>query len=549
MKLKRIALLCAIAFGSGSAVFSGAVSAQSPDEMKRQIELLQQQIEMLKNRVDQMSTQQQQQQQQIQKVQSAPSAAASGSGHGFLERKEGDGITFYTRGGEVSVYGNLDISADDTTKGISKLTAPGSGVPTPFGNGGWMPAISTNLSYVGVRGFQTIGDWQTRFVYQLETQIDVSATSGTVNTNSNQGATVKGALTSRNTFIGLASPEWGAAKIGKSDAPYKNSTARMNPFSGMIGDYSVIMGNTGGDNRVEFGTRVDHAVWYESPKWSGFSFNALFSPGQNRSLDSSNIAAGEPECAGGNLPGSGALPAGGFGPGGTLPALACNDGAFSNLWSGNIAYENKSLYVTAAYEMHKKVNRTSDIPGAFNPLDVADERAWKIGLQYKFPTRTTFSAIWENMKRNVDASISDQNERTRTGYWFALSQDLTDKDSIHAGWAHANKTPGDPGQHNPDPTLADANGFFPNVDNHANMYTFAYKRKVDNNFSWYATYAATVNGRFAHYDLGAGGRGVTTDCHDASNPDVSGFDPAGGSPRCWTGAKLQGVSLGLKYTF
>ena len=534
MKMKRIALLCAIAFGTGSAAFSGSVFAQSPDDMKRQIDALQRQLEALKSRMDEMSVQQ-------QKAQSAPqmqaAPAAAGGGHGFLERKEGDGITFYTRGGEVSVYGNLDISADDTTKGISNLTAPGSAVQTPFGNGGWMPAISTNLSYVGIRGFQAIGGWQTRFVYQLETQIDVSATSGTTNTNSNTSDQVKGGLTSRNSFIGLASPEWGAAKIGKTDAPYKTSTARMNPFSGMIGDYSVIMGNTGGDNRVEFGTRVDHSVWYESPKWSGFSFNALFSPGQNRSLDSSNISAGESDCAGGNIPGSGGLP------------QACNDGAFGNLWSGNLAYEYKSLYLTAAYEMHKKVNRTSDL-AVFNPLDVADERAWKIGAQYKFPTKTTVSAIWENMRRKVDTSLSDQNERSRTGYWLAISQDLTEKDSIHAGWAHANKAAGDPGQHNPDPNVTpDANGFFPNADNHANMYTLAYKHKVDNNLSWYTTYAATVNGRFAHYDLGAGGRAVTTDCHDASNPDQSGFDPASGAPRCWTGAKLQGVSLGLKYTF
>src|SRR5579862_2884465 len=264
MRLKRIALLCAVACGTGSAAFSGAAFAQSPEEMKRQIELLQQQIDMLKNRFDQMSTQQQQQQQQIQKVQTAAPAAAGGDGHGFLERKEGDGITFYTRGGEVSIYGNLDISVDDTTKGIGGKTA--ANPPTsPVGNTGWMPAISTNLSYVGVRGFQTLGDWQTRFVNQLETQIDVSASSGTTNTNSNTSDQVKGGLTSRNSFIGLASPEWGAAKIGKTDAPYKTSTARMNPFSGMLGDYSVIMGNTGGDNRVEFGTRVDHALWYESP--------------------------------------------------------------------------------------------------------------------------------------------------------------------------------------------------------------------------------------------------------------------------------------------
>lgn len=531
MRLKNIALLCAIAFGSTSVAVSGSASAQSPDEMKHQIEALQRQLEALKNRMDEMSVQQ-------QKVQSAPQAApvAATGGHEFLERKEGDGVTFHTRGGEVSLYGNLDISVDSTTKGIGGMTA--ANPPTsPVGDTGWMPAISSNLSYVGVRGFQTLGNLQTRFVYQLETQIDVSATSGTTTTNSNTSNQVKGGLTSRNSFIGLASPEWGAAKLGKTDAPYKTSTSRMNPFLGMIGDYAVIMGNTGGDNRVEFGTRVDHSIWYESPKWSGLSFNALFSPGQNRSLDSSNVAAGQSDCTGGNVPGSGGLP------------VACNDGSFSNLWSGNLAYDYKSLYLTAAYEMHQKVNRTSDL-AAFNPLDVADERAWKIGVQYKFPTRTTVSFIWEDIKRNVDASLQAQNERTRTGSWLALSQDLTDRDSLHFGWAHANRTPGDPGQHNPDPNVTpDANGFFPGADNRANMYTFAYKHKVDNNFSWYGTYAATINQRFAHYDLGAGGRSVTTDCHDGGNPDTSGFDPNGNAPHCWTGAHLHGVSMGLKYQF
>ncbi len=58
----------------------------------------------------------------------------------------------------------------------------------------------------------------------------------------------------------------------------------------------------------------------------------------------------------------------------------------------------------------------------------------------------------------------------------------------------------------------------------------------------------TANHQYAHYDLGAGGRGVTTDCHDASNPDTTGTDPANGAPRCWAGGapKLQGVSLGIE---
>jgi hypothetical protein len=38
------------------------------------------------------------------------------------------------------------------------------------------------------------------------------------------------------------------------------------------------------------------------------------------------------------------------------------------------------------------------------------------------------------------------------------------------------------------------------------------------------------------------------DRHDASNPDASGFDP-NGAPKCWTGGRLQGASVGMKYVF
>jgi len=63
--------------------------------------------------------------------------------------------------------------------------------------------VSTNLSYIGVRGTHKLGPLS-GLVYQLETQIDVSATSGTANTNSNNDDVVKGGLTSRNSFIGIA---------------------------------------------------------------------------------------------------------------------------------------------------------------------------------------------------------------------------------------------------------------------------------------------------------------------------------------------------------
>jgi predicted porin len=490
--------------------------------MKQQIETLQRQLDELRN---QLEKKQQGEGAAMPKPTPAPSAAASSPE--FLQRKPVDGVTFFTRGGELSIYGNLDVSIDYTTKGIADLTdANGVG---PVGRNGWMPAISSNLSYIGVRGFQSVGDFPASFVYQLETQIDVSATSGSSASNSNTSAVVKGGLTSRNSYIGMAAPQWGALKIGKTDAPYKNSTASMNPFSAMLGDYQVIMGNSGGDNRVEFGTRLSHALWYESPIWSGFNFNLLAAPGQNRADDNSNLPAGEVDCAGGNVPGSGGLP------------VACNDGAYGSAISANVGYRLGGLYLIGAYERHKGVNRTSDLP-TFDPNDIADEHAAKIAAQYRFAsTGTTINAIYEKLKRDVPDSLAFQNERSRSGTWLALSQQFTSKDSLHLGWAHAGSTPGDPGQHN---TPGGAN-----PDNSANMYTLAYKRQVDKQLSFYVDIAETRNGPAAHYDLGAGGRGVTTDCHDASNPDTSGFDPNGNGPHCWAGGKLQGVSVGMKYTF
>jgi hypothetical protein len=55
------------------------------------------------------------------------------------------------------------------------------------------------------------------------------------------------------------------------------------------------------------------------------------------------------------------------------------------------------------------------------------------------------------------------------------------------------------------------------TENQADMITAAYKHKYTENLTWYTAVAATFNGPDAHYDLGAGGHGITTDCHDSSN--------------------------------
>jgi hypothetical protein len=294
----------------------------------------------------------------------------------------------------------------------------------------------------------------------------------------------------------------------------------------------------------------------------------LWSPGQTRNNDSSNIPAGESDCSGNNDPTSGGN-----------PLISCSDGAFNNAVSANLSYTNGPLYMTVAGEWHQSVNRQSDLAGAYgvpfnNPggvpsgqdcsafltapgavsgalaqqqciEDVASEYAAKAGIMYQFATKTTVGGIVEYLHRSVPGDLSFQNERQRWGTWLVVSQELSPLDSLYFGWAHAFASPGNPGQHN-DSTLVTANGaaFGPN-QNKADMITGEWKHKFSENLIWYNIVAATFNGPDAHYDLGAGGRSVTTDCHDAATA------PGGltSTPHCWTGTTLVGVSTGLQWRF
>jgi predicted porin len=514
--------------------------------LQQQSAALTQQLQVVQQRLDHVSG--------AAAASPAPSASSfvakpASAKHGFFERKPGDKATFYLPGGEFTTYANIDVSVDATTKGLDGKLGP-DGLP-PVGHMGWMPVVSTNLSYFGVRGFQSLKGLPFNFIYQFETQIDIAAMSGTAETNSNQSNVVKGGFTSRNSYVGIASKRWGSLMVGKTDAPYKLSTAKMNPFSAMIGDYQVIMSNTGGDNRVEFGTRLDHSIWYQSPNWRGFVVDALISPGQNRANNSDNLAAGESDCTGGNVPGSG----------GIIP-LTCSDGSFGTATSASLSYTNGAFIIVSAYERHQNVNRSSDITalypsgnaysGVLAAQDIAPEDAGKVGIMYTFPTKTTFGGIVETMHRYVAADLQFQNERQRQGTWFVASQKLGHNTSAYFGWAHAFRAPGDPGQHNDsnavppggDPATDATAGA--HVDNTANMFTVAFKDQINKNLTAYVDWAFTANGPAAHYDLGAGGRSITTDCHDA-------FAATGGlvgsNPHCWTSGNLMGISAGMNFKF
>ena len=565
--------------------------------LKEQIRILKQRIDELNQQVDALAKKEQQD--AAAAAAAAKPAAAPAVGPPAEPKFDAFAKEYKEKGAEPKLatfmkgfFGTLDVSIDETTKGMKDLVAfpyslaPGVISPTgpfvvtggpkspPFGRVGWLAAMSSNGSNVGYRGQQKIGKSDVDFIYQVSTSLNMAAAPGLQNTWTKSSNTVQGAIGLGDTYLGLQGKEWGKLKFGELLMPYRTTTDRLNPFAGQLGDYGVVMGNTGGDNRVEFGTRMDHVVMYNSPTWQGFSFDAAYAFGQNPDPNNNITPLGSPDCTGSNSPGSGNL------------FLNCDDGGFNNAFSADLKFDMGGLFLTAAYELHSKVNRSSDGVGSNNPyyaylfglgpnnalsaqlldwadyqafqaefpeaaafgspeynvgVDVADEWAMKIGGQYRFDFGLTVSYFWEEMHRSVPDVMQFQNERQRTGDWLALDWVLNGgNDRIAVGWAHAGASVGDPGgQHNFNPTTLGSN--------QANMYTLAWWHKLDKQLTYYLDVADTVNAGNAHYDIGAGTHGIKTDCHDATHAMFTDFSSAG--PTTWGGCHEIGVSTGVNYKF
>ena len=492
-----------------------------------------------------------------QKIPSAPPGNPS-TPSTLVESKTPKGsnaVEWTVAGTTIQIYGHVDLSYDYVDNGIPSAAeaavVPGFPVPnSPLrANDGWLSQISSNLSYFGVRGSHKINDFLTG-VFQFETEVGFSDIPGPTSDNN-----CKFCLGGRDSYVGVQG-HWGAAKIGKAEAPYKKAIVPLDPFYNTIGDHRSIMGNSGGDNRDEFETRIPHAIWYESPSSHGLAASILFSPGQNRSSDNGAYARGEPICSGGN----GVFVVSFQNRANVAEATGpninpCNDGAWGNVLSTAVTYKKHGFYGFGGYEHHSTVNRLTDSVG------VADEAAWRFGISYTLEnTGTTGSFIYEGLKRYAANTISGVDgqpvkfaaldERTRPlATMVVLSQKLSKKDILSADWIHAGKTPGDPGQCAAfDANLActgfasltgtpgTASSLVDQVNNSSNMYAFGLRHTLTRNMSTYFVAARQANHADSHYDLGAVGHGVVVDKRSFTGTGIPG-------------TRLQGISGGMTFDF
>src|ERR1700694_2863723 len=183
---KSLAIACSLALAC-----MGSAHADELSDMKAKLDALQRQIQELQAQIGSVQKKQEQ---------AAPSPAIS--------MKPGNDLTFRVGGGEVQLYGHVDVSLDDQTNGMSGFIHNGQ---TVTANNGWVPDVSSNLSFFGVRGGRPIGD-DLKAVFQFETEVAFAATPG-ASDQSPDGTAQKFSLGSRNSFIGLESREWGTIKL------------------------------------------------------------------------------------------------------------------------------------------------------------------------------------------------------------------------------------------------------------------------------------------------------------------------------------------------
>lgn len=399
----------------------------------------------------------------------------------------GNTLSARVAGVDVGLYGFFDVSFDRANNGVQAINQ-----------------VSSNGSFLGVAGGIDLGSPRWRAIFQLETLVEVSATPSSANS-----------LGSRDSFVGVDTPV-GKFMFGKDDTPYTRSTALMNPFKGTVGDYNSVMGNTAGEGRAEFDDRMPHSIFFDSHEFYGFTVNALYSPGQKlddlAAASNNAFPVGEPVCSGSQLPSLNAAT-----PNAQGTQTLCNDGAYKDAYSVAVNYSYGPIYLTAAYELHKDVNRESDKGGV-----IADEAAAKVGASYHLPFNNQLSVIYEEFYRY--GVVAATNERQRSGLYVSDVQDIGFGVDLMAGYAHAGQTPGSPK--------------FPGLNDEVDMFSVGAKYHWNAHTSVYLVAAYLTQGAGAHYGLGVGG--------DHGAPDLS--------PRTQTGGPLPGqtlnaVSTGIQVAF
>ncbi|WPL14547.1 porin [Thiorhodovibrio litoralis] len=327
---------------------------------------------------------------------------------------------------EAIIYGKLHVSIDyadvtnayqtpvfapDGRKVVDGVDFNGWGVN---GQGSYMPGQS-RAQRVGVKGSEDIGNGL-KAIYQFEMGFAMGASDDNIPGGNNNSFSV------RNSFVGLAG-SFGSVLVGRHDTPLKISTGKLDMFADTMADYNGTVGFNG--------LRVDNAIAYISPSFSGFQFmGALVAPGGATAFGDDNVNSDQ------------------------LNGAYSLAGIYSNgPYYASIAYESLSNEMFMDSATSRAGTTVAPPPtdcltptGVLGPTSTCgyvdnDYAKWRFGLGILDWNGFTFSFVYENQDNNPAGGTYDSTVRNpQTGAFVAVPNGIKSQElwQIQAGYAFGN---------------------------------------------------------------------------------------------------------------
>lgn len=254
-------------------------------------------------------------------------------------------------------------------------------------------SLNSNYSHVDLESVDDIGGGnKVIFHYQLVAQPQNASAGNPGGPNENYN---------RNSFLGIAG-SWGAFKMGTNENVYDRFMYTADPLDGALGPGGnlMLLGTPGGSAfqaglggsigpQADFYRRTDHTIWYESPNWSGFSFEIDYT----LSAFKANTATGTVD-----------------------PKVLSIGGKFQP--------EGAPFYVDLSYEKHDDLFGLGGAPGGTVGGTGSKDTGVQLGVGYNIGD-LGLHARYERLKYESDGIAAGLvDEYKRNAYWFGVKYNL-----------------------------------------------------------------------------------------------------------------------------
>lgn len=286
---------------------------------------------------------------------------------------------------EVTLSGAINLGINLSKVGAG--TAPGTNSLTAT-------SLNAHYSHIDLESVDDIGGGN-KVIFHYQMQVNPESTSGNP--------------FNRNSFLGIAGG-WGAFKMGTNENVYERMMYTADPIDGALGPGGNlnILGTPGagavfqaGQNvavvgpQVDFYRRTDQTIWYESPNFSGFTFEVDYT-----------LSAFKQDAS-------------------TSPTGSSIDPKVISI-GGKFQPEGAPFYVDLAYEEHKDMFGLEAIAAAVGaPLGGAGTGSKDTGIQIGggwMIGDLGLNLRYERLKYTEEGTTL--TEYKRDAYWFGVKYNL-----------------------------------------------------------------------------------------------------------------------------